>query len=114
MENEKRKNKILLTGTCACPGEVEGKITKYNPNRVYNKKDVVILNEHMTQDVMRLKEAGAILSKNGGLTCHASILARELNIPCIVGVKGLDNTKENSTVRLDAAEEIIVIDEEEN
>ncbi len=109
----KMVKKIMLTGTCACPGEVTGKITRFNPDRTYTKQDIVILNEHMTQDVIKLKDAGAIISRNGGLTCHASILARELNIPCIVGVKGLENIKEGSIVKIDAAEEKIVIDEEE-
>jgi len=66
----------------------------------------------MTQDVIKLKQAAAILSKNGGLTCHASILARELNIPCIVGINGLEEIKEGAIVKLDAAEEMIVIDKE--
>lgn len=101
-----------LTGTCVCVGEVEGKVTRYDPNRTYTKLDVVILNEHMTQDVLKLKLAGAILSRNGGLTCHASILARELNIPCLVGVKGLDELKEGTKVKIDTADEkIIVLDD---
>jgi phosphohistidine swiveling domain-containing protein len=34
-----------------------------------------------------LKLAAAIVTDEGGIICHASIIARELNIPCIVGVK---------------------------
>ncbi|MBT4823560.1 hypothetical protein HN695_06000 [Candidatus Woesearchaeota archaeon] len=100
---------ITLTGTCACPGEVEGKLTRYNPEKTYTKEDVIILNEHMTQDVLKLKNAGAILSKNGGLTCHASILARELNVPCLVGVNGMEELKEGTRVEIDAADEKINI-----
>jgi len=110
-KENKMTDKILLTGTCACPGEVEGKLTRYNPDRTYTKEDIVILNEHMTQDVLKLKNAGAILSRNGGLTCHASILARELNVPCLVGVVGMEELSEGTKVRLDAADEMIVIDE---
>ena len=98
-----------LTGTCVCVGEVEGEITRYDPKRVYIKSDIVILNEHMTQDVIKLKNAGAILSRNGGLTCHASILARELNIPCLVGVRGLEELKEGTKVKIDTADEKIVV-----
>jgi len=34
-----------------------------------------------------VKKAKAIITDEGGLTCHAAIIARELSIPCIVGTK---------------------------
>lgn len=32
-----------------------------------------------------LAHAGAIVTDEGGVTCHAAILARERRIPCVVG-----------------------------
>ncbi len=34
-----------------------------------------------------LKKARGIITDEGGMTCHAAIISRELNIPCIVGTK---------------------------
>lgn len=34
-----------------------------------------------------LKKATAIITDEGGLTCHAAVVARELGIPCIIGTK---------------------------
>ena len=34
-----------------------------------------------------LKKASAVITDIGGLLSHAAISARELNIPCIVGVE---------------------------
>ena len=34
-----------------------------------------------------MKKAKAIVTDAGGMTCHASIVSRELGIPCIVGIK---------------------------
>jgi len=34
-----------------------------------------------------MKRAVAIITDEGGMTCHAAIVARELGIPCIVGTK---------------------------
>lgn len=34
-----------------------------------------------------MKKAGAILTDLGGITCHAAIISRELNTPCIIGLK---------------------------
>ena len=37
--------------------------------------------------VPAMKKAKAIVTDSGGMTCHASIVSRELGIPCIVGCK---------------------------
>lgn len=34
-----------------------------------------------------LHQAKAIITDEGGLTCHAAIISRELGIPCIIGTK---------------------------
>ena len=34
-----------------------------------------------------MKRAAAIVTDEGGVTCHAAILSRELGIPCIIGTK---------------------------
>ena len=34
-----------------------------------------------------MRKAAAIVTNEGGQTCHAAIIARELNKPCIVGTK---------------------------
>ena len=34
-----------------------------------------------------LEKAGAIVTDEGGLTCHAAIVARELGKPCIIGTR---------------------------
>jgi phosphohistidine swiveling domain-containing protein len=36
-----------------------------------------------------MKIAGAIISEEGGITCHAAITSRELRVPCVVGVQGV-------------------------
>ena len=34
-----------------------------------------------------MKKAGGIVTNEGGVTCHAAIVSRELNKPCIIGTK---------------------------
>ncbi len=48
-----------------------------------------------------MKKAGAIVTNQGGRTCHAAIIARELGIPAIVG-------SENATGMLKTSQEITV------
>ena len=34
-----------------------------------------------------MKRSGAIITDDGGATCHAAIISREFGIPCVVGTK---------------------------
>jgi phosphohistidine swiveling domain-containing protein len=49
-----------------------------------------------------LRKAKAIITDEGGITSHAAIIARELGIPCVVGVKrATDVLREGSEVEID-------------
>ena len=37
--------------------------------------------------IIGIKKAAAIVTNEGGITCHAAIVSRELGIPCIIGTK---------------------------
>ena len=99
------------TGTCTCPGTAEGRITIFEEGKEYTKQDIVVLNVFVTQNVMLLRNAGAVLSSKGGLTSHASILSREFNIPCLVAVKGIEELKQGTRVKVDTAAEEVIVDE---
>jgi pyruvate,water dikinase len=49
-----------------------------------------------------MKRANGIITDEGGVTCHAAIVSRELGIPCVVGTGDATKVlKENSVVTLD-------------
>ena len=55
-----------------------------------------------------MKKASAIITNEGGLTCHAAITARELGIPCIIGTKIATKIfKDNDLIEVDAEKGII-------
>ncbi|MFH0948324.1 MAG: PEP/pyruvate-binding domain-containing protein [Elusimicrobiota bacterium] len=57
-----------------------------------------------------MKKARAIITDEGGLTCHAAIVAREFKISCIVGTKTATQIlKDNDSVEIDASKGIIKI-----
>lgn len=46
----------------------------------------------------------------GGITCHAAIIAREFNIPCIVSTKNATETlKDKDLVEVDANSGIVKV-----
>ena len=81
---------ILVKGLPASPGRVSGIAhVILSPNLIDNFKDGEILVTEMTAPdwVPAMKKAKAIVTDSGGMTCHASIVSRELGIPCVVGTK---------------------------
>ncbi|MCD7879740.1 MAG: hypothetical protein LUG16_07400 [Candidatus Gastranaerophilales bacterium] len=74
-----------IIGIPTSPGIAEGiittDITKLNENSIlYIKNDNV-------EDVNLLKNIKGVISVNGGILSHLSIICRELNIPCVVGIE---------------------------
>lgn len=79
-----------LTGTVASSGKVSGEVKViFGESGFHRMSQGNILVTGMTRPEMLpiMKMAAAIITDEGGLTCHAAIVSRELNIPCIVGTK---------------------------
>jgi pyruvate,water dikinase len=52
-----------------------------------------------------MKRAAAIVTRRGGRTCHAAIIARELGVPAVVGCgESLDNVRDGQAVTVSCAE----------
>ncbi|MEK6958952.1 MAG: PEP-utilizing enzyme [archaeon] len=51
------------------------------------KGDVLVASMTRPEYISAMKKAVAIVTDEGGITCHAAIVSRELKIPCIVGTK---------------------------
>lgn len=55
-----------------------------------------------------LRKAKAIITDEGGLTCHAAIISRELGIPCIIGTKIATKVlKDGDRVEVDATRGVV-------
>ncbi len=52
---------------------------------VVKKGDIMVTVMTSPDMVPAMTRAAAIVTDEGGMTCHAAIVARELGIPCIVG-----------------------------
>jgi pyruvate,water dikinase len=57
-----------------------------------------------------MKKAIAIVTDEGGITCHAAIVSRELKKPCIIGTKVATQVlKDGDMVEVDANSGIVRI-----
>ena len=74
------------------------------------KGSVLVCGMTNPQIVPFLKNAAAIVTDEGGLTCHAAIISRELKIPCIVGTGNATRLiKDGDLVEVDAEKGVVKI-----
>lgn len=77
-------------GLTACTGKATGKVKIIKSvkeiNKV-NKGDILVAVMTRPDYLPAMKICAAIVTDEGGVTCHAAIVARELGIPCIIATK---------------------------
>ena len=98
------KSKVLLTGRSV--GEMIGQgkarvILDVPEINLFQAGEVLVTNRTDPDWEPIMKKASAIVTNSGGRTCHASIIAREMGIPAIVGCG-------NATTVLETGQEITV------
>ncbi len=103
--------KELLQGLRASPGIAWGPVkmipTSKDISKVY-EGDILVTRMTTPDFVPAMKKAAGIITDEGGATCHAAIVSRELGIPCIVGTRTATTTlKEEQIVTVDAKRGIV-------
>ncbi len=117
-ERERRKGelkgleeKIILHGLAASPGTAAGKVkVVLNESQIgkVEKGDVLVAKMTAPAWVPVMKKAAAIVTDEGGITCHAAIVSRELGIPCVVGTeKGTQLVEDNDTVTVNGYDGVV-------
>jgi len=98
-------------GTCACPGEVKGQVKIVNTVDDIGKVkdgDIMLSRSTYPSFLPAMKKAAAIVTEDGGITCHAAIVAREFRIPCVVGARKITELlKDGDSVEVNATEGLV-------
>jgi len=82
--------KVLLRGLGAAPGVATGIVRSIASGRELDKVkqgNIMVTKMTMPDMVPGMKRAGAIVTDEGGMACHAAIVSRELGCPAVVGTK---------------------------
>ena len=80
----------ILRGNVACSGKAIGTAkVLMNPTESYkvNHGDILVTSMTSPDFMPAIRKCAGIITNEGGITCHASVIAREFNIPCIIGTK---------------------------
>lgn len=96
---------IIAKGLGASPGMASGTVKIIRDTDELDKilvGDILVTVMTTPDMVPAMKRANGIITDEGGVTCHAAIVSRELGIPCVVGTGDATKIlKENSVVTLD-------------
>jgi pyruvate, water dikinase len=83
-------DKPILRGFGASPGIATGVARILRGAAEMNKLQTgeVLVTSMTTPDMVpAMSQASAIVTDEGGMTCHAAIVSRELGVPCVVGTR---------------------------
>lgn len=102
-----------VKGAIAQPGLVKGFakiVLKVSELNKVKKGDILVT--HMTSPdfLSAMKISAGFVTNEGGLTCHAAIIAREIKKPCVIGTKiATDVFKDGDLIEVDANEGLVRI-----
>ncbi len=109
------ENEVILKGLPASPGYATGSVKiLMDPSEMDKISNGEILVTKMTAPdwVPIMEKAKAIITDEGGLTCHAAIVSRELGVPCLVGTssygkKATEVLKDGQLITIDARNGVV-------
>lgn len=96
-----------VRGVSAYPGLVQGiarVVRNVGELSKVKQGDILVTLNTTPSFILAMKRSAAIVTDEGGITCHAAIVSRELGIPCIIGTKaGTRLIPDGSRIEVDAA-----------
>ena len=102
---------ILLKGVSASKGTVEGKVKVLHnseENHKVEKGDIIVISLSSPLFTPAILKASAIITDYGGVLSHAAIVARELEIPAVVGTeKSTKILKDGDSVVVDGTKGVV-------
>lgn len=116
-EDEDTISDNQLKGTGCCTGEVKGEVLFIDEHTDLNQdfSNYILMAKYFEPGWISLfYQAKGTISERGNLLSHTAIICRELNVPTIVGVKGLTKKiKNHDLIIMDGATGIIKLMEHE-
>ena len=110
--------------------EIKGQVAYKQKKRVRGNAKIVLSNKELEKvkegDILiatmtkpdfltAMKKAAAFITDEGGVTCHAAIVSREMSKPCIVGTKIATKVlKDGDLVEVDAERGVVKVIKKKN
>ncbi|MEI7621654.1 MAG: PEP-utilizing enzyme [Candidatus Moraniibacteriota bacterium] len=111
LENKASVHEQEIKGSVAFSGVVSGVARvclSMQSIEDFKKGEILVASMTRPEYISAMKKALAIVTDEGGITCHAAIIARELKIPCVIGTKiATQVLKDGDLVEVDANEGMV-------
>ncbi len=102
----KKEKSNIAKGSTSYPGRIIGTariILVKNEFSKLHTGDILVTSMTTPDFVVLMKKAAAIVTDEGGLSCHAAIVSREMKVPCIIGTRNATKIlKDGDKVLVDA------------
>ncbi|MDD5071704.1 MAG: PEP-utilizing enzyme [Patescibacteria group bacterium] len=116
IDNQGESDKVLR-GNIAYPGIARGmaRIVEHGPKskisiKRVKKGDIMVATMTFPNFIPAMEKAAAFVTDEGGILCHAAIVAREMKKPCIIGTKiATQVLKDGDEVEVDANKGVVKI-----
>jgi phosphohistidine swiveling domain-containing protein len=100
-----------IRGRIAFAGKAKGRVSLVDTDKDLSKVkfgDIMVAAMTFPNFIPAMEKAGAFVTDEGGILCHAAIIAREMQKPCIVGTKiATAVLKNGDLVEVDADEGVV-------
>jgi phosphohistidine swiveling domain-containing protein len=123
-----REKKIILDSIkkISKTSKISGMVASKGPNSIYigkvrivltvnaqnkvKKGDFLVANMTTPNYIISMRKAKGFITDEGGVTCHAAIVAREMNKPCIIGTKNATKIlRDGDLIEVDANKGVVKI-----
>jgi len=116
-KQEKSDDIKEITGMCASVGKCVGKVKvclTIKDLKKLEEGDILVTAMTRPEFFQSMKTAAAFVTDEGGLTCHAAIVAREFNKPCIIATKNATKLlKDGDLVEVNADHGVVKVIKDE-
>ncbi|HEC72525.1 MAG TPA: phosphoenolpyruvate synthase, partial [Thermoplasmatales archaeon] len=110
--NVSKQEKHILKGISCCPSIVKGKakVILSPKNNVELNGEIIVAERTDPGWVPLYPSASGLLIERGSVLSHSAIVARELGLPTIVGIKNLTKlVKDGQIIKMDAGKGIVYL-----
>lgn len=109
----KHRHKKVVHGMVVSRGHSQGPVKivmDASMQGIVEDGDILIAPMTTPDYLPALRKAAAFVTDEGGMTCHAAIVAREMKKPCVIGTKiATEVFKNDDIVEVDAISGIVKI-----
>ncbi len=102
------QSKLIITGNSVGDTIISGPARHIRSTEEINRVqtgDIIVANITDPDWEPLMKKAAGIITNQGGRTCHAAIVSRELNIPAVIGtINGTEKITDGQKITLDCSQ----------